>query len=449
MCLSYFSDETFPRSFLQLCGLQLPEQNSERTGGEGIIPGSDNEEEEDDGSEEEPEDILRRLNNLNIDAGADAADGEGGTFGNNLATNVSAADVKFSNATEYVPFGDGHIMRIIDFCQFGRTIGQGKLAQTRDMMTIQITLPGGIQINSIDATIAGPRALKFLWDYHPALYMSSHCAFGSLKQDTAFVDAYQARLNREWKLLADNNSGRLGETYEYKLKELPSGKSISLHEGFINPFTFNTPQNSDPCLVNKLTFNVLDNTSPAVVISLFVLVERERTQSVRRNRHRHIEETSAEIESLPTSLLPEIARLLDSPDSMAATWAGGIMPDLVDPDGTRRSPTSNLRRSSEARSSSRRVARRVNNSSPSQASILRRRQQQAASNQRHTQYDGPNIIQEDGQSSVPSLAELMNRNEEARVAGRAAAGEEPNRSQPSPMSVFFDADNEDYEDEGL
>lgn len=101
-----------------------------------------------------------------------------------------------------------------------------------------------------------------------------------------------------------DKNGRLGDSYDYTLTDLPADKKISMLEGFVNPYTFANPRDDDPCYSNTLRFRGLDNTAEAATITVHLLVERERTQTVRRNRHRQSEITSPEIECLPTSLLP-------------------------------------------------------------------------------------------------------------------------------------------------
>ena len=62
---------------------------------------------------------------------------------------------------------------------------------------------------------------------------------------------------------------------------------------------------------------------------MHILVEHEQTKTVHQNPHRNVELTSPEIESLPVSLLPQIASLIDAEVNMAQD-----LPDLMDVDGT-------------------------------------------------------------------------------------------------------------------
>ena len=245
-------------------------------------------------------------------------------------------------------------MRIHDFCQPGRTIGTGELSQTRDMLTVQATLPGGVQINSFDVTILGPKSVRFAWDYHPGQFIATVVAPEGMKRDAGYISALQRHLDKiAAKIVADN--GRLGESCEYKLKSLPEGKTVSRLEGFINPHTFAPPQDSDPCMVKKLNFSPIDNTSAAALISVYLLVERELTTSVRRNRFRTAEITSPDVESLPIGMIPEMQRLFDAnaPASpMSVDGGTNRRPaDNAQQQGRRTSPRSGTARSPGAAAS--------------------------------------------------------------------------------------------------
>ena len=392
------ADESYPQRFLHLCGLRLPEHNDNRIGGQDINPGSDAEEylpdkaeEEEEEEEEDPEELLRHLNSLHIEEAAETPQRRDQPAASNTPAAVSALQRRI------ITLANGQDMRVWDFCQLGRTVGAEEFSQTRDMMTVQVSVPGGTQVNSLDVTIMNePNKVKLSWDYHPGLFMAHVVAKGALKRDRPFLDSLQTKLNKESHAIIEKN-GRLGESLEYTLTDVPSGKRISMLEGFINPFTFLPPEDSDCLSANKITFNQLDNTSNAVILSFHLLVEKERTQLVRRNRYRNVEETLPEIESLPLQLLLQLTAMLDT--------SGGQ--DNMDVDH---------RRNDEGRSAAgRRVASRSNN-----ASSPRSRQQQ-----QQQQQQAPNVIQEDG-GQLPSLAELMQA---------AAAAHQPVQGSPNN---FFD-----------
>ena len=442
-----FEEETYPPRFLELAGLNLPPTNAERQGGRDIRPGSDNEDDEEDEDYVDPERELAHLQQLTIreDAPAPA-----------LAPAPSSTDEPTNNdhqpsSRTFVEIKGGFYMRVVEFLQPGRTIGTGQLAQTRDMITVQLTLPGGVQVNTVEASIHSAHEIKFAWDYHPADFMANYQTPEGLRDDYGYLDFFQQKLNKEWKAIADQN-GRLGESFVHKLKELPQGKKLSKVEGFINPHTFLPPGNDDPVTVNRMDFNVVDNTSPAVNVIVCVLIERERTQSVRRNRHRAVAITNPDIESLPTSLLPQLASLIDTPGSPASRLAGGDLPDLMDTDGTIYSGAPRRRQANGEESARRVVGRgRRGQRSPRQAEssqgsdgttnsstragrandrvVTFNDMQHQRQQQQPTQ---PSVVPNDTHP-IPSLSELMRMNE-----GSSAVPAE----NPSPISdekCFFDA----------
>ena len=316
-------DETYPPEFLDLCGLFLPATNNQCQGDQGDAPGSADDKKEDEAyspsdKAKKANKVLDCLNTLNIDIEPEevlATDFE-------QLTPAPRRHVPTPIVTTVKLF-DSLAMRIFDFCQPGCTIGQGELMQTRSMMTCALTLPGGVQINSVDATIT---------------FNKEQVAQGSLKHDKAYLEYLQQKLNRLWKEIVDRN-GRLGDSYEYTLTDLPERKGISLVEGFVNPNTFMLPQDDDLCSSNTLCFNAIDNTSEAVTITVHVLVEPEQTKTVWCKCHRHVKITCPNIKSLPVSLLPQIAGLLEADGQNAAAAAmAQNLPDLMDTDGTVRSP---------------------------------------------------------------------------------------------------------------
>lgn len=348
------SEEQYPESFLRLCGLELPARNTDRVAGQDIAPGSDSSSEEED-----PEEILRELNNLRIES-PPAAPAPSDVAQPSTPTPPTAPRARAQEESGFVPLLGGLYMRIIDFIQPGRTIGTGEHSETRDMVSVMLSLPGGVQINTLDVSVASSLSVKWSWDYHPANFLANLIAQTSLSNDQAYLHAMQQKLNKSWKELADKN-GRLGDSCEYKLTSLPEGKRISQVEGFVSPFTFRSPYKDDPCNVKRLTFNALDNTSSSVNIIVYLLVEKEQTQSVRRNRHRQVEDVAPEIESLPTELLPEIAQLVAAaPGSVAGQLASSNQPTGTTTTG---STTSNPRRPPPNASNvaTRRVSRRSGN----------------------------------------------------------------------------------------
>ena len=81
---------------------------------------------------------------------------------------------------------------------------------------------------------------------------------------------------------------------------------------------------------------------------MHILVKRKQTKTVHQNRHRNVEITSPVIESLPVSLLPQIAGLIDAEEqNVAAVNMAQDLPDLMDVDGTICPSNSGLRRQNQ------------------------------------------------------------------------------------------------------
>lgn len=386
-------------------------RNEERLNDPEVNPGSDEEAVED----RERSNLLERLNSLAI-VGEEEEDAQQefrppATAPVNERTRQPEPEVIFLQV--------GAIMRIIDFLQPGRTIGTGEMSQTRDLMTLQMTLPGGVQINNVELTIGEANTIGVAWDYHPGLFMAPLVASGALKNDEGYIAALQKALDKQADQIISKN-GRLGESTVYTLKGLPEGKNISATEGFVSPHTFIPPRDNDPCLVSKLNFNKLDNTSNAVIITAYLLIERERvTHSVRRNRYRNVEETAPGLESLPMSMLADISQLLlESPDNNS---------DRMDIDSNARRTRSiaqtqqlNERQIRRRHRGSTRSAPHPSDSSASATTVPR----------------GNTHVISDDTRQLPSLAELQ------RKAAQHTVTEEPGDGT-SPISLFsgqfFDA----------
>ena len=140
------------------------------------------------------------------------------------------------------------------------------------MVTVQIALLGGVQINSLDVTFVGPMSIKISWDYHPAAFIADLNATRNLANNTAHLHAHQEKFNKECKAFQDCTGG-LGDSEICELAEVPAGEKVSVTEGFINPFAFLPPCNDDPLKVKTLNFNHIDNTSTAVNIGMCLLLE--------------------------------------------------------------------------------------------------------------------------------------------------------------------------------
>lgn len=303
LSLTLSVEEDYPERFLQRCGLTLADRNRANID---VQAGSDNEDEAN---------LLGNLNGLNLNDDEEEEEESDEEYAPDIDGHVSPIDEdnlktpsKKDKSTKetFIYLFNSTFMRVFDFCQPGRTIGADDLTQTRDMITLSICLPGGAQINHAELEIVNNDTIKISWNYHPGSFIAEQVAVGALKQDKGYLDYLQRRLSKAWKDITDKN-GRLGESEEYKLKDLPEGKKISQAEGFINPHTFLPPVGGDPIYVNVMRFNDLDNTTEAGFIVAYVLVEKDRTASIRRNRFRNCEVTRPQIESLPTAMLDEVA----------------------------------------------------------------------------------------------------------------------------------------------
>lgn len=72
--------------------------------------------------------------------------------------------------------------------------------------------------------------------------------------------------------------GYIGVNHMYKLTKTLDDWKLSIAEGFINPNTFDPPDNIDHCQVTKLKFITLYHTCTAKVFIMFALLECIKTK---------------------------------------------------------------------------------------------------------------------------------------------------------------------------
>lgn len=220
---------------------------------------------------------------------------------------LSAKDKKHAKVFEITP---KQTAMLIDFIQFGRTVGN----KTRYMIAFCLDLPPGVQINTVDAQIKNETSIEWSFDFLPGIFLGKIASNGSLKQDLGFQEVYQHALNAKAEGIKSNN-GRVGVTIPHKLDNLPSERLISVAEGFVDPYTFDPPQDDDVCHICRLSFNQLDNTCASTIVFCFVLLEKQKTTSIRQNRYRYVEVTSPHVEAIPHGMAALIAATIDSPSS--------------------------------------------------------------------------------------------------------------------------------------